>query len=883
MSENADEPQARRWVVPVAAAAVAVGAALVAAAATLRFGAAFVGAMDVAAPSPATATTACMIVGAALLAGACLLLRSHSRRLQRQRDEQAQRREHCERVLRACPDGMCLIDADFVIREPVSPSLFGVLQRKLWPGMNLLEALRPMLGADAAEALRVHLRQRFAAGGGGLPAGPNPLAEIVLPGSPSRPLQLGFRFEPVRSGERVAYLLVIVGDIGERLRLAQELAGTRLRLRGQLDGLLRACAGGGAPLRGGLFRAEAALRRAQAGLPRLRTAAGAAERRAALDALLEQARTIGSEAASVELELLETPARQFERDLAEFERTSAGADARLAADLETLAGRIAALREFLAGLDARVSVARASAVAQDTVPAAEEQGEGRGRRVAPVARRQALSTPPVLPALPAAKTTPSALTVADRVPAAPAATAATEARPASLAPPSPAPAPPSPVQPAPATPTSAPPDRVPAAQAASLPPTPRPIPERTAATAETAARPLPPLSASSLRPPPTPLSAPPTHPTPTPIAQRPVRTPAPLSVSPPPPRKTDENAASPASPAQSPAPPVRNFEAMSNSPKASTPTPTSASKPAPTSTSTSTSAPTPAATSKPIPPAVPTPIHGTPDSSQARTLQHPAQPPLEPQRPPAPAATTAQPDAAAAIDAQVLTSQRRAEADAAATRLGAVAGEDYDPAAWAALLALSGDGPGALPADKAMFGEWGGLARRLAGAHGKAVRVEAALEPFARLNAAQAAMLRELGMELVANAVLHGIESMSMRRRIGKDPVGLVRLGLSFDERAGWLLCVRDDGRGVNLVRLRAALVRDGGLSAAQAAQLSERETILKAFEPGITTAPQAEGASGRGLGLPSVLERLRGLNARVSLATVPGRSTEVRIAWPAA
>ncbi|MFK3646881.1 ATP-binding protein [Lysobacter enzymogenes] len=234
----------------------------------------------------------------------------------------------------------------------------------------------------------------------------------------------------------------------------------------------------------------------------------------------------------------------------------------------------------------------------------------------------------------------------------------------------------------------------------------------------------------------------------------------------------------------------------------------------------------------------------------------------------------------------MLTSPRRADADAdpaATTRLGAVAGEDYDPLAWAALLALSGDGPSALPADKAMFGEWGALARRLAGAHGKAVRVEAALEPFARLNAAQAAMLRELGMELVANAVLHGIESMSMRRRIGKDPVGAVRLDLSFDERAGWLLCVCDDGRGVNLVRVRAALVRDGGLSAAQAAQLSERETILKVFEPGVTTALQADGASGRGLGLPAVLERLSGLNARVSLATAPGRSTEVRIAWPAA
>ena len=133
-----------------------------------------------------------------------------------------------------------------------------------------------------------------------------------------------------------------------------------------------------------------------------------------------------------------------------------------------------------------------------------------------------------------------------------------------------------------------------------------------------------------------------------------------------------------------------------------------------------------------------------------------------------------------------------------------------------------------------------------------------------------------------ANAVLHGIEPMPMRRRVGKDPVGAVRLSLSYGEREGWLFCARDDGRGINVVRVRAALVRDGGFTPLQAGQLSEREAIMKVFEPGVTTAPHAGGASGRGLGLPNAVERLRGLRAQVSLLTVPGRSTEVRIAWPA-
>lgn len=230
----------------------------------------------------------------------------------------------------------------------------------------------------------------------------------------------------------------------------------------------------------------------------------------------------------------------------------------------------------------------------------------------------------------------------------------------------------------------------------------------------------------------------------------------------------------------------------------------------------------------------------------------------------------------------ILHSQQHSGVDPAPAPEPRAAAVGDDTLALVPLLALSGDASAALPADKAMFAEWAGLARRLAGDQGKAVRVEALLEPFARLPSVQAALLRDLGMELVANAVVHGIESMSMRRRLGKDPVGVVRLSLSEGERGGWLFCARDDGRGVNLVRVRAALVRDCGYSPLQAAQLSEREAILKVFEPGVTTAPHADGASGRGLGLPNLLERLRGLNAKVSLVTVPGRSTELRIVWPA-
>lgn len=703
--------------------------------------------------------------------------------LRRQREAQAERaqwRERCEDLLHALPDGVCLIDADFIVCEPVSPSLSAALRCKLWPGMDLVEALRPLLAAETVEALRAHLRQCFAARAGAAPAGRNPLAEATFPGPPSRPSHWGFRFEPVRHGERVAYLLVIATDIGERQRIARELAGARMRLRAQIDGLLRACLRDGLQIRSCLGHADAALERARVRLPRLRAAVGAAEREASLRSLLQEARTIKREAAEIELELLETPAHHLELDLLERAAAAPAGDegARLAGHLELLAERIAMVRDFVVGLDARgarksideragersesgaaaavVPAPRAAAVAPASVPAATvaEPGEG----AAFVARLRRHTGEPGSDEAPHD---------AGAAAVAPAMAAADEAMPAA---------------------TTA---HGPMKSADAPAPAPRPS-EPTSAT-----------------PSPRPVSAPSAAIAPTPVAERRIPAPVAVSVSPPPSRLADAAVA-----------------ALVLSPQRSDPQ------------------------------------RG--DAAAARLAFSPRGGSLG-----AGAAESVGPEGPPTSPAP------------AADALAAIAADPADPFALVPLLALSGGGEAGLPADRAAFADWAALARRLAGEQGKAVRVEAVLDPFLRLPPARAAMLRDVGMELVANAVLHGIEPMSARRRIGKDPVGAVRLTLGFDEREGWLFCARDDGRGVDLARLRAALVSSGACTPDQAQRLSEREAIVKVFEPGVTTAMRADGARGHGLGLPNAVERLRGLQARVSLVTVPGRSTEVRIAWP--
>ncbi|QQQ02563.1 ATP-binding protein [Lysobacter enzymogenes] len=793
MSEHANDPEGGSRPPLAAFAVAALGLALTAAALTAYSAEGLAGAVRLASVRYSLGLAA--LAGAAVTVGAVAFLALGP--LRRQREEQAERaqwRARCEDLLHAFPDGVCLIDADFIVREPVSPSLSAALRCKLWPGMDLVETLRPLLAAETVEALRAYLRQCFAARAGASAPGRNPLQEATFPGPPSRPSQWGFRFEPVRHGERVAYLLVIATDIGERQRIARELAGARMRLRAQIDGLLRACLRDGLQIRSCLGHADAALERARVRLPRLCAAVGAAEREASLRSLLQEARTIKHEAAEIELELLETPAHHLELDLLDLLESAAAAragdeGARLTGHLELLFERIAMVRDFVVGLDARAARKNAE---ERTGEAGGERADG-GAADGGAAGGAALARP--APRTAAALPAPTAsAAVAEPGPAA--AFVARLRRPADE----------------PGSQAVAHDARVAAATAASASAVATAVVAKADTTPATGRMPTtdaPALAmrASSAAPTtatPRPASAPAAGIAPAPVAERKIAAPVPVSVSPSPARLTDAAiAALVLSPQRSEA--AQMHAHVSNR-------------------------------------------SGDRDASGPNDIG-PEELPASP---------------SPAMDA-----------------LAAASTDAADPFALVPLLALSGDGEAALPADRAAFVDWAALARRLAGAQGKAVRVEAVLDPFPRLPPERAAMLRDVGMELVANAVLHGIEPMSARRRLGKDPVGAVRLTLGFDEREGWLFCVRDDGRGVDLARLRDALVRGGACTPAEAARLSEREAIVKVFEPGVTTAMQAEGARGHGLGLPNAVERLRGLQARVSLVTVPGRSTEVRIAWP--
>lgn len=160
------------------------------------------------------------------------------------------------------------------------------------------------------------------------------------------------------------------------------------------------------------------------------------------------------------------------------------------------------------------------------------------------------------------------------------------------------------------------------------------------------------------------------------------------------------------------------------------------------------------------------------------------------------------------------------------------------------------------------------LAQRIAADHGKAVQVAAELEPLDRLPAAVQADVKSVVVQLLRNAIVHGIEPAAERVVQEKSPVGSIYIALKRDAEGGYELHLRDDGRGLIPRRIKAALVESGRYSAVQLDDYDDKQIIMKIFDPGFSTALQADRDAGHGVGMDVVKQKLLRLGAHLRIKT---------------
>ena len=133
---------------------------------------------------------------------------------------------------------------------------------------------------------------------------------------------------------------------------------------------------------------------------------------------------------------------------------------------------------------------------------------------------------------------------------------------------------------------------------------------------------------------------------------------------------------------------------------------------------------------------------------------------------------------------------------------------------------------------------------------------------------------------LLRNALDHGLESPEQRRAAGKDEEGLLQIEARHS--AGNLhISITDDGRGIDLKRLRARVIERNLINAEAAAALTEAELLEFLFLPGFTLRDHVTDISGRGVGLDAVQDMVKQVRGTVRASSRAGAWTTFQLQLP--
>jgi two-component system chemotaxis sensor kinase CheA len=141
-------------------------------------------------------------------------------------------------------------------------------------------------------------------------------------------------------------------------------------------------------------------------------------------------------------------------------------------------------------------------------------------------------------------------------------------------------------------------------------------------------------------------------------------------------------------------------------------------------------------------------------------------------------------------------------------------------------------------------------------------------------------LIRDPLTHLLRNCADHGIEPPDKRIALGKPEEGTIKVTATHE--AGYItIDVSDDGRGLDLERIRYKALAKGLVSAADAKTLSNDEISQFIFAPGFSTSPSVTSISGRGIGMDIVRDNIESIGGSISLTTTAGKGTRFSLKIP--
>jgi chemotaxis protein histidine kinase CheA len=199
----------------------------------------------------------------------------------------------------------------------------------------------------------------------------------------------------------------------------------------------------------------------------------------------------------------------------------------------------------------------------------------------------------------------------------------------------------------------------------------------------------------------------------------------------------------------------------------------------------------------------------------------------------------------------------------------------------------SAAGAGAPGAGKAAAVSDGGLtallqqlATHIADEQGKSVTVETS--GFETIPEEYRRIVKDILIQGVRNAIVHGIEPATVRVAAGKSPQGTVRLSFKSQAEVGYRLSIEDDGRGLAVERIKEVALSKGLVTPEQARSLTPKQMYALLFQPGFSTVESATEDAGRGVGMNMIADLMRQIGGSVGIGTGQGKFTRLVLTLPA-
>lgn len=180
---------------------------------------------------------------------------------------------------------------------------------------------------------------------------------------------------------------------------------------------------------------------------------------------------------------------------------------------------------------------------------------------------------------------------------------------------------------------------------------------------------------------------------------------------------------------------------------------------------------------------------------------------------------------------------------------------------------------------RTLFSKFPGTVRNLARHFGKKVELMIQGEDT-ELDRSIVDELEEPLIHLIRNSIDHGIERIEERLVYGKPPEGRIYLR-AYYEGDNVVIEVEDDGRGIDIERIKQKAIQKGIITQDQLESMGEKDIINIIFLPGFSSKDETTELSGRGVGMDVVKGKIVELKGTLDVQTAWGEGTKITMKLP--